>query len=68
MDKCFCCEEKKHNQVPFLICGHYCCSECYHKLKSSGINICLICKTNLRRGRRSKILNEIYTLDMLYSA
>ena len=69
MNICNVCNDDQNNQIPLLVCGCYCCSECYCKLKSSGINNCITCKKPLRRSsRRNKIQNEIYKLNILYSA
>ncbi len=69
MSECYCCKEEKHSQIPLLVCGCYCCSECYCKLKSSGYNNCLLCKKTLRRSSKgNNLIQQIYKLDMLYSA
>ena len=67
MTECYLCEKEQHNQIPLLVCGCYICNDCYNILKSQKINNCR-CKKPLRRGRKTKIHDEIYKLDMLYSA
>lgn len=68
MNICYLCKETQNNQIPVLKCFCYCCSDCYNSLKSQKINNCLVCKKPLKRsGRRNKIENEIFKLNMLYS-
>ena len=68
MNICFLCKENQNNQIPVLVCGCYCCNNCYNNLKSQKINNCECGKPLKRSARRNKIQKQILALNILYSA
>ena len=57
---CYLCQEKENIQVPLLVCGHYCCTVCYCKIKSSRYNECFVCNERLKRSNKKNKLNHHY--------
>ena len=71
MNFCYLCKDNQNNQIPVLVCGCYCCNNCYNNLKSQKINNCLVCNKKLRRsGIKNKLVTQkqILALNILYSA
>jgi len=57
---CYICESPPNQDIPLLRCGHYVCCECYCRIKSDKINVCLLCEKKLIRGRKlNKIENHL---------
>ena len=55
--ECFLCQSKESKEVNLLVCSHYCCPQCYVKLKCSKLN-CLVCNERLKRSnKKNRLLN-----------
>lgn len=49
MDCYVCLDFEKSKNIPLLFCGHFCCPECYCKLKINNFKHCLLCYKPLKR-------------------